>query len=83
VSLKESKSERMSDQTEDNSAPELLEEGGKLKEEQEKPMPGEGISDNELEVLPSNEEEEKEEILLTTTKSPKQANKKYKKNYYF
>ena len=43
--------------------------GHKLKEEQEKPTPGEGISNNELEVLPSNEEEEKEEILLTTTKS--------------
>jgi hypothetical protein len=45
--------------------------GHKLKEEQEKPIPGEGISDNELEVLPSNEEEEKEEILLTTAKSLK------------
>jgi hypothetical protein len=42
-----------------------------LKEEQKKPIPGEGINDNELEVLPSNEEEEKEEILLTTAKSLK------------
>jgi hypothetical protein len=48
--------------------------GHKLKE-QEKPIPGEGISDNELEVLPSNEEEEKEEILLTTTKSLKKSSK--------
>ena len=46
--------------------------GHKLKEEQGRPIPGEGISDNELEVLPSNEEEEKEEILLTTTKSFKE-----------
>jgi hypothetical protein len=29
----------MSDETEDNSAPELGEEGGKLNEEQEVPMP--------------------------------------------
>jgi hypothetical protein len=46
-----------------------------------------GISDNELEVLPSNEEEEKEEILLTTTKSLKkpseQSQKKAGKNYTF
>ena len=49
--------------------------GHKLKEEQEKPIPGEGISDDELEVLPSNEEEEKEEILLTTTKSLKKPSK--------
>ena len=49
--------------------------GHELREEQEKPMPGEGIGDNELEVLPSNEEEEKEEILLTTTKSLKKPSK--------
>jgi hypothetical protein len=59
-----------------------------LKEEQEKPIPGEGISDNELEVLPSNEEEEKEEILLTTTKplkkpSQSKTTKNTRKNYPF
>lgn len=46
-----------------------------MKEEQEKSIPGEGISDNELEVLPSNEEEEKEEILLTTSKPLKKPSK--------
>lgn len=46
-----------------------------MKEEQEKSILGEGISDNELEVLPSNEEEEKEEILLTTSKPLKKPSK--------
>ena len=58
----------MSNQTEDDSSRELeKEEERELKEVQEKPIPAEGISDNVLQVLPSNEEEEKEEILLTTT----------------
>ena len=58
----------MSNQTEDDSSRELeKEEERELKEVQEKPILAEGISDNVLQVLPSNEEEEKEEILLTTT----------------
>jgi hypothetical protein len=51
----------MSDQAEDDSSGEIeKEEERKLKEVQEKPIPAEGMSDNVLQVLPSNEGEEKE-----------------------
>ena len=61
---------RMSDETKVQASRELAKkEKHGLKEVQERPIPAEGLSDNILQVLPSNEEEEKEEILLTTTTS--------------